>query len=213
MKNEVLKRLLSSITLIPIVFFFIIKGSTFFLVFLAATFFTTTYEWYQMSKKTTYYLPGVIFLLISFISAYLFRSTWNLYEFLTLIIICIFTDIGGYIFGKLFNGPKLTKISPNKTYAGVFGGFIFAIIAYTIFVQNLDVIKFLTYNEKKTPDIFYVLIVSSISQLGDLTISYFKRKFKIKNTGNLLPGHGGILDRIDGIIFVIPIVYLFKILN
>ena len=213
MKNEILKRLLSSIILIPIVFFFIIKGSSFFVVFLSVIFFATSYEWHQMSKKKTYYLPGFIFLLISFISAYLFRSTWNVYEFLILIIICMFTDIGGYIFGKLFNGPKLTKISPNKTYVGVFGGFMLSIIAYSLFVRNLDVITFISYNGTITFDIFYVLTVSLISQLGDLTISYFKRKSKIKNTGNLLPGHGGLLDRIDGIIFVIPIIYLFKILN
>ena len=125
----------------------------------------------------------------------------------------MFTDIGGYIFGKLFNGPKLTKISPNKTYVGVFGGFMLSIIAYSLFVRNLDVITFISYNGTITFDIFYVLTVSLISQLGDLTISYFKRKSKIKNTGNLLPGHGGLLDRIDGIIFVIPIIYLFKILN
>ena len=213
MKNEILKRILSSLILIPIVFFFIIKGSTFFIVFLSITFFATSYEWHQMSKNTSYYLPGIIFLLISFLSAYLFRSTWHLYEFLLLIIICIFTDIGGYIFGKLFNGPKLTMISPNKTYAGMFGGFMLAIIAYTVFVGNLDGIRYIHYNQIKPFDIFYVLIVSSISQLGDLTISYFKRKSKIKNTSNLLPGHGGILDRIDGIIFVLPIIYLFTILN
>ena len=108
MNNELFKRILSSVILIPIVFFFVIKGSIFFIVFLLLTFFATTYEWHKMSKNTSYYLPGIIFLLGSFLSAYLFRSTYHLYEFLIIILICITTDIGGYIFGKLFNGPKLT---------------------------------------------------------------------------------------------------------
>ena len=118
---------------------------------------------------------------------------------------CIGSDIGGYIFGKIFKGPKLTKISPNKTYAGMFGGYILSIISYSFFIENY------TLNQIQLSDIGYVLLVSSISQLGDLAVSYFKRRSKIKNTGNLLPGHGGLLDRIDGLIFVLPIIYAYNL--
>ena len=117
-----------------------------------------------------------------------------------LIIICISTDIGGYIFGKLLKGKKLIKISPNKTYSGVLGSFILALISGYLFSKYFNVSSFINYNLS-----LYILLVSLISQCGDLIISFFKRKANIKDTGSILPGHGGILDRIDGIIFAIPI--------
>jgi len=215
MKSELLKRILSSIILIPLALYFIIKGSFFLIFFLSILFLASSYEWHQMSKKKIYFMPGIIFLLLSFISAYLLRNIYGADFFLMLIIICVFTDLGGYIFGKLFKGPKLTKISPNKTYAGMFGGFLLSVIAFTFFIQNLEIFGFVNEfkdYQMKMNDLRNVLIVSLISQLGDLIISYFKRKSKVKNTGNFLPGHGGILDRIDGIIFVVPTIYLVLIL-
>jgi len=211
MKSELLKRILSSIILIPLAIYFIIKGSFFLIFFLSILFLASSYEWYQMSKKKIYFIPGILFLLLSFISAYLVRNIYGAVFFLMPIVICVFTDLGGYIFGKLFKGPKLTKISPNKTYSGMFGGFLLSIITFTFFIENIEIFglvnEFKDY-QMKLNDFIYILIVSLISQLGDLIISYFKRKSKIKNTGNFLPGHGGILDRIDGIIFVVPIIYL-----
>jgi len=130
------------------------------------------------------------------------------YFFLYLICICFFTDIGGYTFGKIIGGKKLSKISPNKTVSGTIGSFIFSIIPLIIFINfdNLD----LQFNIKY---ILFTLLISLISQLGDLFISFFKRKAKIKDTGKILPGHGGILDRVDGIIFAIPFAnFLLKLL-
>ena len=113
-----------------------------------------------------------------------------------LIITCISTDIGGYIFGKLFKGKKLTKISPNKTYSGMIGSYFLSIIIIILnFKFYMDVDKLF----------FLIIIASTISQFGDLLISYIKRKAKIKDTSSILPGHGGLLDRIDGIIFSVPI--------
>ena len=122
--------------------------------------------------------------------------------FLYVISICFFTDIGGYVFGKLIGGKKLSKISPNKTISGTIGSFIFSIVPLIIFL-SLGYLN-LGFESK---NILLCLIVSLISQLGDLSISYFKRKAKIKDTGKLLPGHGGVLDRVDGIIFAIPFTY------
>ena len=116
--------------------------------------------------------------------------------FLFILLICIFTDIGGYIFGNIIKGKKLTTISPNKTYAGMFGSFICSLIICTLFI---------IYFNFSINFIFFTLLISLVSQVGDLFISYLKRKANIKDTGNFLPGHGGLLDRLDGIIFAIPL--------
>ena len=114
-----------------------------------------------------------------------------------LVLICILTDLGGYIFGKTFKGKKLTKISPNKTYSGMFGSFLLPLVFAIFYTYTLS---FTDYNVI----ILTTILVSLVSQCGDLFISYFKRKAKVKDTGNMLPGHGGILDRIDGILFAVP---------
>ena len=114
---------------------------------------------------------------------------------LFLLSISISTDIGGYCFGKFFKGKKLTKISPNKTYSGLFGSFILSLIVSFIFFRDLDI---------SSNYLIITLILSMISQIGDLLISFLKRKAKIKDSGKFLPGHGGLLDRLDGILFSIP---------
>ena len=114
-----------------------------------------------------------------------------------LVLICILTDLGGYIFGKTFKGKKLTKISPNKTYSGMLGSFLLPLVFAIFYTYTLS---FTDYNVI----ILTTILVSLVSQCGDLFISYLKRKAKVKDTGNMLPGHGGILDRIDGILFAVP---------
>ena len=138
-------------------------------------------------------------------SAYYLRENFGFKIFIFIITICIFTDIGGYIFGKLFKGPKLIKISPNKTYAGMIGGFILSMFAGSIYKENISIYS---YQIEDLELLLIILLISAISQIGDLIISYFKRLAKIKDTGKLLPGHGGLLDRVDGIIFAVPISYL-----
>ena len=123
--------------------------------------------------------------------------------FLYLISICIFTDIGGYVFGKIVGGKKLTRISPNKTISGTIGSFIFSTIPLILF-SNLNYLDL----EFGFNNFVFCLVVSLISQIGDLFISYLKRRANVKDTGNILPGHGGILDRVDGIIFALPFSYL-----
>jgi len=122
--------------------------------------------------------------------------------FIYVISICFFTDIGGYVFGKIIGGKKLSKISPNKTISGTIGSFLLSIVPL-IWVLNFNYLE-LEFNLR---NILFCLLISLISQLGDLFISLLKRKAKIKDTGNLLPGHGGVLDRVDGIIFAVPFSY------
>ncbi len=203
--KELQKRILSSIILIPIAIFFIFQETIFFTFFLSLLFLATSYEWFKMSKKNFFMKYfGVIFLIFSFYSAFYIRENIGILFFIFLILICIFTDIGGYVFGKIFKGPKLTKISPNKTYSGVIGGFLLSLTVGLFFLKYIDG----NFLENDTNKLLAILLISSISQLGDLIISYFKRKAKLKDTGNFLPGHGGLLDRLDGMIFVIPIIYI-----
>mgnify|MGYP001416069824 CR=1 FL=1 len=210
MIKEFEKRLLSSLLLIPITIFFIIQGSVFFTFFLSILFLATSYEWLKMSKKNNLLkILGIIFLLFSFYVAYKIREGESFKLFLFIVVICISTDIGGYIFGKIFKGPKLTKISPKKTYAGVIGSFLLSLIAGLIFVKYLDDVPTITNADSLTL-LLPILSISLISQIGDLIISYFKRKAKLKDTGKILPGHGGVLDRIDGLVFVMPIIYLLS---
>ena len=122
MINEFEKRLLSSMILIPLSIFFIIKGSIFFIFFLSILFLITSYEWVKMNKKNDLVkFSGIIYLFLSFYTVFEVRDNLDFKDFLFIITICIFTDIGGYIFGKTFNGPKLTSIQSQKTYAGVLG--------------------------------------------------------------------------------------------
>ena len=128
--------------------------------------------------------------------------SWSLVFAIT---VCILSDVGGYVFGKFFKGKKLTKISPNKTYSGMIGSFLLSVAfgaaySYTISFVDLKIIIFISF------------LISLICQLGDLFISYLKRKSGVKDTGNILPGHGGVLDRIDGIIFAVPLgIFLINI--
>ena len=204
--NELQKRILSSIILLPITIFFIFKGSIFFIFFLSLIFLAVTYEWFNMSKNNELTrIFGIIFLFFSFFFAFYLRENFfNL--FLLIIVVCIFTDIGGYVFGKVFKGLKLTKISPNKTYSGVIGSFLISLIAGLLYLNFPDNREILIEDPLKI--FLLILFISFVSQLGDLIISYFKRKANLKDTGKILPGHGGLLDRIDGLIFALPASYI-----
>ena len=204
--NEINKRIISSFILLPAVFYLIIEGSVLFNFFLIIILFLSIYEFFKFKLKKYLIYFCIFYLLISFYTIFLFRNANDensLSYFFIVFITCISTDLGGYLFGKIFKGPKLTKISPNKTYSGVLGSYVLVIISIYFFLKIQDLTNFLTINF-----LSIVLIISTISQLGDLLISYFKRKTKIKDSGTIIPGHGGILDRIDGMIFAFPMSYL-----
>ena len=207
MKNELLKRCFTSIILLTVFFFCLFKSQTSWVYLLI--FFTVIcfYEFYNLLRKI--FKINLIFILyISLIALYLYyfqlsltkiRTEYNENIILILLSVCIFSDIGGYIVGKSIGGPKLTTISPNKTISGAIGSILLAIIgtfAVNIFLDVLDQRKIITY--------LWIIAMSIFCQIGDLFISFLKRKAKVKDTGNILPGHGGILDRVDGLIIAVP---------
>lgn len=203
--HNLLKRILSSIILVPLVFYSIISGSYILLFFTSICFLISCYEWHTMTKNKKYNIYGFLFLFVSFYTFYQLAFELTLVFFI--ILVCILTDIGGYIFGNLFKGPKLTRISPKKTYAGMIGGYFFSLMGLLI-ISNLS-----DYSQINIKTFLLTLLISTVSQIGDLIISYFKRLSKFKDTGKIIPGHGGLLDRIDGMIFTFPIVFLIETIN
>ena len=203
--KELKYRTITSVILLPIVIYIVLINSIFFPILLLIVLLFSIYEWFVINKKkvSIIFVLGFLFILLSISLAYYLRgdSRENLLIFLWIVFVCIFSDVGGYVFGNFFGRKKITKISPNKTYAGMYGSFLFSIFpiiilyffSYKLFGVNLDL------NWKY---ILLSLLFSFTCQAGDIIVSYFKRQNKLKNTGKILPGHGGILDRIDGLIFV-----------
>jgi phosphatidate cytidylyltransferase len=167
-----------------------------------------------MSKNKKYFLAGNFFLIFSFFTAFTIRNSGtsdSLFIFIFIISVCIATDIGGYVFGNIFKGPKLTNISPKKTYSGVVGSYFFTILSsfFLATYSNLFTNTEIFFNKYI---IISAFLISTSSQLGDIFISYFKRRSNIKDTGKIIPGHGGILDRIDGMIFAFPFFYILNLI-
>tara|TARA_B110001452_G_C15017409_1_gene355657 strand:- start:3 stop:590 length:588 start_codon:yes stop_codon:yes gene_type:complete len=153
----------------------------------------------NLKEKVLRFLAKVISLLYLFFVIFLiFIHFDQKIHIFFILLIAIFSDIGGLVVGKTFKGKKLTTISPNKTISGSFGSLVFSLMLIPIFYSQLTIFNFYSI-------ILYTFLVSVASQLGDLFISLLKRKAKVKNSSDLLPGHGGFLDRFDGIIFAVPI--------
>ncbi len=207
------KRILTSIFLLCILFFGIFINIYFWLFLLILASLISYYEFFKLIKvkykkeKYKYYLLNFISFL--FLSFFIFTG-YGLYSsssasLIFIILICIFSDTGGYIVGKSIGGRKLTNLSPNKTISGSFGSFIFSFLPIVIFEFFFNDF----YNSQNLLILFlYCFFLSLTCQVGDLFISYFKRQAEVKDTGTLLPGHGGLLDRIDGIIFVLPVAFI-----
>ena len=213
MKSELLKRSISSLFLMSLVFLSALINDYIFLSILFIVVILSWIEWIKVIEKIRfkkiYRVIHIILFLIYLLMAFI--VCFNVfvidkYFFLTILMICVFSDVGGYVFGKTFGGKKLTKISPNKTISGSIGSFILSYIGFFIIYLYFGDLLFVRLQIEAL--VFIPFFISLICQLGDLFISYFKRRAKIKNTGNLIPGHGGLLDRIDGSIFALPIGFI-----
>jgi phosphatidate cytidylyltransferase len=201
--NNFKKRFAVSLLAFPLIYILLYQKLLFNLL-IVIVFLFCLYEWSKIfKKKNTIFFLGLsvlIVFLISLIRIYNFED-YNL-KFLWLILITWLTDIGGYIFGKLFGGPKLVKISPNKTWTGAIGSLILSQLAFLIFFLDNSY-------EFNVAIIFIQIFLSIVGQIGDILMSYIKRKNNKKDTSNFIPGHGGFLDRVDGLIWIIIIGNIF----
>tara|TARA_B100000989_G_scaffold287621_1_gene257427 strand:+ start:449 stop:1108 length:660 start_codon:yes stop_codon:yes gene_type:complete len=209
--NELNKRIITSFFLLLVIFFSFLnfKLLCFFLLILTLM---ALVELNNMFKKIYKKNNFLLFIANSLSVLYLSYFSMTIIIFLSeefiidkfvvlyLLIICILTDIGGYLFGKIIGGKKLTKISPKKTYSGLIGSFLLSILIGFLCYKILTNLLLVNINI-----LILIIITSFMSQVGDLFISLLKRKAKIKDTGSILPGHGGVLDRIDGILLALPI--------
>jgi len=186
------KRTLTSLVALPLSIFFIVKGGYFLLFFLIFILFAGVHELFNVFKKAKTKLILSLLLILALYSIYYLAQNEKIFLYF-IIAISISTDVGGYVFGKIFKWKKLSKISPKKTISGVFGSYFCSIISFVIFNNFYSLGR---------DEFIWVIIFSTVAQAGDLTVSYFKRKEKVKDTGKILPGHGGIFDRIDGLMFV-----------
>ena len=206
MTSELKKRIITSIVLIGIFLFCYFIHAYFFYALIVIVSLISWIELNNIFKKIKLKksLKNInVFLSFIYLSFFAFIVCYSYYEKISLIfilLVCIFSDIGGYIIGKTIGGKKLTKISPKKTISGSIGSLFFSIIP--LFILNI-------YDNDEYPIKIFIfllcLLISLACQIGDLFISYLKRKAKVKDTGNILPGHGGLLDRIDGIILAVPV--------
>jgi len=220
MNSNIKKRILTSILLIPLLIgmFYYLYIMIVSLIIIAMI---SWIEFYALISKilkkdilkekffrflykalSLFYLSGLVYLIFAIESEYSYLKIYLLYS----VLVAILSDVGGLICGKIFRGKKLTKISPNKTISGSIGSFIFSLLLIPLFING-------EIDHSLLNILLITIIISLTSQLGDLFISLLKRKAKVKDTGNLLPGHGGVLDRIDGIIFAIPLgIFLFIVI-
>ena len=208
--SELNKRIITSFLLLILVFFSFNNSIVLYFLIFILNFYVLD-ELFKLFKKifrnkivfifialiiSTFYMIYFSLIIIYFLNGP-FENNKSILFFI--LLICISTDIGGFVFGKIIGGKKLTSISPNKTISGLIGSFVFALIFGYIsyyFQNNLINIKLNI--------LLYIFLISSVSQIGDLCISYLKRMAKLKDTGSVLPGHGGILDRVDGILLALP---------
>ena len=211
------KRIFTSLIVFPVSMFFIIKGGNYIVSFLYAILILANFEAFSAFKRKTSIIFLDSILVASLLSILHLRNDTasSLILLLWVIILTISSDIGGYMFGKIFRWKRLTNISPNKTLSGVIGSLIFSIFSILLLglickiLFQIDLSFFLKFKY-----FIFAVILSLSAQLGDLMVSYFKRLDKIKDTGKILPGHGGIFDRIDSLMFstiVANILYYLKL--
>ena len=213
MQSELSKRIITSVIILPVLFYITINSGIYLIILLSIFYFLSVFEIIKNTKNILFISLTSLLLFFSFCSYYVLRGNtdYSLIILFWILTSTFLSDIGGYVFGKIFKGKKLTKISPNKTYSGVIGSFFLSSLSLpTINLFQFYILEKLLINFIELNFLIFTFLISLVCQLGDLYVSFLKRKIKIKDISNILPGHGGILDRIDGLIFVLIFCVLLK---
>jgi len=213
MKYELLNRILTSCVLLPILIFCLNYSGIFFIIFLTLIYLLCFIEIIKNIKSIPFNFVSNIVLIFALFSFYDLRggTNYSLIIIYWILTATFLSDIGGYVFGRMFKGKKLTSISPSKTYSGSLGSVALSLSSLLV----LNYLQFFLFNKYlinfyQIKYIILTILISVVCQLGDLYVSFWKRKINIKNISNLLPGHGGVLDRIDGLIFVLIFSFVLK---
>lgn len=217
--KNLIQRTISAVILAPLVLGIINQGGIVFTGLIILLTILMAFEWEnitarQESNKGQWKLLGVVYILAPCLALIYLRNLEHGKLIIFWVISIVWaTDTAGYFAGKTIGGPKLMpKVSPKKTWVGLFGGMIAAAAVGYAFYTKFD---FLHHNINLNGTVILCGLLAAISQMGDLFESWVKRKFDVKDSGQLIPGHGGILDRVDGIIpvaIIIAILYVSKVL-
>ncbi len=213
MKSELFYRILTSVILLPILFLATFYSEIYLILLLLLFYFLSMYEIIKNTTNLLFIFFSLILLFFSFYSFYILRGDTDssLIIIYWILISTFLSDVGGYSFGKIFKGRKITKISPNKTYSGVLGSFLLSCLSIPLMnLLQLILLKKTIINFLELNFLIITILISLVCQIGDLFVSFLKRKINIKNLSNMLPGHGGILDRIDGLIFVLLFAFILR---
>ena len=213
MKSELFYRILTSVILLPILFLATFYSEIYLILLLLLFYFLSMYEIIKNTTNILFIFFSLILLFFSFYSFYILRGDTDssLIIIYWILISTFLSDVGGYSFGKIFKGRKITKISPNKTYSGVLGSFLLSCLSIPLMnLLQLILLKKTIINFLELNFLIITSLISLVCQIGDLFVSFLKRKINIKNISNMLPGHGGILDRIDGLIFVLLFAFILR---
>ncbi len=214
--SSLFKRIISAVIIAPCFLYVIIAGDIFLALWLLLAYVISVYEWYGLSKKTGFFIPtlimGAIYMAISYGSFMALREVYSINVLLLFLCMIWASDIGAYFVGKTVGGPKLIqKISPNKTWSGFGGALFFPALLSVIWVAVWGLHVEFNHNP------FFIIyplaailgvVTGCVGQAGDLLVSFVKRQAGVKDTGHIIPGHGGLLDRIDSMLLGAPVFFI-----
>lgn len=212
-------RIISALVLVPFILAAIIMGGKIFAGFVALIFIIATYEWISLSlktgKKAAFLALGVVYLPVCFFQFYFLRNGFpdGLYLIITLLFVVWAGDTGAYFVGRKFGRHKMSPtISPNKSWEGLIGSMLSSAAILFLGIHFAPALSGYIPNSIQPPVgegnvILFLMgcVLGYVGQAGDLLESALKRNAQVKDSGSLIPGHGGILDRVDSILLISPI--------